>query len=34
MRRVAVVGRGLDLVDKAEGQDFYPPQSLQALALA
>ena len=24
---------GLDFVDKAEGQDYYPPQSLQALAL-
>ena len=34
VRRVAVVGPGLDFVDKAEGQDFYPPQSLQALALA
>ncbi len=33
VRRVAVVGPGLDFVDKAEGQDFYPPQSLQALAL-
>jgi hypothetical protein len=34
VRRVAVVGPGLDFVDKAEGQDFYPPQSLQSLALA
>jgi len=34
VRRVAVVGPGPDFVDKAEGQDFYPPQSLQALALA
>jgi len=34
VRRVAVVGPGLDFVDKAEGQDFYPPQSLQGLALA
>ncbi len=34
VRRVAVVGPGLDFVDKAEGQDFYPPQSLQAIALA
>ena len=33
VRRVAVVGPGLDFVDKAEGQDYYPPQSLQALAL-
>lgn len=34
VRRVAVVGPGLDFVDKAEGQDFYPPQSLQSLAVA
>jgi SAM-dependent methyltransferase len=34
VRRVAVVGPGLDLVEKAEGQDYYPPQSLQCLALA
>src|SRR6185436_2192144 len=34
VRRVAVVGPGLDFVDKAEGQDFYPPQSMQSLALA
>jgi hypothetical protein len=34
VRRVALVGPGLDFVDKAEGQDYYPPQSLQALALA
>ena len=34
VRRVAVVGPGLDFVEKAEGQDFYPPQSMQALALA
>jgi hypothetical protein len=34
VRRVAVVGPGLDFVEKAEGLDFYPPQSLQALALA
>ena len=34
VRRVAVVGPGLDFVEKAEGFDFYPPQSLQALALA
>ena len=34
VRRVAVVGPGLDFVEKAEGQDFYPPQSLQCLALA
>lgn len=34
VRRVAVVGPGLDLVEKAEGQDYYPPQSLQCLAVA
>ena len=34
IRRVAVLGPGLDFVEKAEGQDFYPPQSMQALALA
>ena len=28
------MGPGLDFVEKAEGQDFYPPQSMQALALA
>lgn len=33
IHRVAVVGPGLDFVDKAEGHDYYPPQSLQALAL-
>ena len=34
VHRVAIVGPGLDFVEKAEGQDFYPPQSMQALALA
>jgi hypothetical protein len=34
VHRVAVIGPGLDFVEKAEGQDFYPPQSLQCLALA
>ncbi len=33
VHRVAIVGPGLDFVEKAEGQDFYPPQSMQALAL-
>jgi len=33
IRRVAVVGPGLDFVDKAEGHDFYPPQTLQPFAL-
>ena len=31
---MAIVGPGFDFVEKAEGQDFYPPQSMQALALA
>ena len=31
--RVAVVGPGLDNVDKDEGFDHYPPQSLQPFAL-
>jgi hypothetical protein len=29
VRRVAVIGPGLDLTDKAEGYDFYPPQTMQ-----
>jgi hypothetical protein len=29
VRRVAIVGPGLDVADKQEGFDFYPPQSLQ-----
>jgi hypothetical protein len=33
VRRVAVVGPGLDFVDKNEGHDFYPPQSLQPFAI-
>ena len=32
-RRVAVVGPGLDVVDKQEGYDFYPPQTIQPFAL-
>jgi SAM-dependent methyltransferase len=31
--RVAIVGPGLDFVDKDEGYDFYPPQSLQPFAV-
>jgi len=31
--RVAVVGPGLDFVDKEEGFDFYPQQSLQPFAI-
>jgi len=33
VRRVAIVGPGLDFVDKDEGQDYYPPQSLQPFAI-
>ena len=33
VRRVAIVGPGLDFADKDEGHDFYPPQSLQPFAL-
>ena len=33
IRHVAIVGPGLDFVDKAEGHDFYPPQTLQPFAL-
>jgi hypothetical protein len=33
VRRVAVIGPGLDFTDKAEGYDFYLPQSTQPLAL-
>jgi SAM-dependent methyltransferase len=33
VRRVALVGPGLDFTDKAEGYDFYPPQTIQPFAL-
>jgi hypothetical protein len=33
VRRVAIVGPGLDVADKQEGYDFYPPQTLQPFAL-
>jgi hypothetical protein len=33
VRRVAVVGPGLDFVDKQNGYDFYPPQTIQPFAL-
>ena len=32
--RIAIVGPGLDFTDKAEGYDFYPPQTIQPFALA
>jgi hypothetical protein len=34
VERVAVVGPGLDFVDKAQGYDFYPVQMIQPFALA
>jgi hypothetical protein len=33
IRRVAVVGPGLEFVDKQSGYDFYPPQIIQPFAL-
>jgi hypothetical protein len=33
VRRVAVVGPGLDFVNKMEGYDFYPPQTIQPFAV-
>ena len=33
IRRVAIVGPGLDFTDKAEGYDLYPPQTIQPFAL-
>jgi len=33
VRRVAVVGPGLDFVNKEAGNDFYPPQSIQPFAV-
>jgi SAM-dependent methyltransferase len=33
IRRVALVGPGLDFTDKAEGYDFYPQQTIQPFAL-
>lgn len=33
VRRVAVVGPGLDFSNKADGYDFYPQQTIQPLAL-
>ena len=34
VNRIAIVGPGLDFVDKQEGFDFYVPQSLQPFTLA
>lgn len=33
VRRVAIIGPGLDVVDKEEGYDFYPPQTIQPFAV-
>jgi len=33
VRRVAIVGPGLDFTDKREGYDFYPQQTLQSFAV-
>lgn len=33
IRKVAIVGPGLDFVNKQEGADFYPPQSTQPFAV-
>ncbi len=33
VRRVAIIGPGLDFTDKAEGFDFYPQQSIQPFAV-
>jgi SAM-dependent methyltransferase len=33
VRRVAIVGPGLDVIDKQEGYDFYPPQTIQPFAV-
>lgn len=34
IRRIGIVGPGLDFTDKQDGYDFYPQQSLQPFALA
>jgi hypothetical protein len=33
LRKVAVIGPGLDFTDKASGYDFYPEQTIQPFAL-
>ena len=33
LRHVGLVGPGLEMTNKADGQDFYPPQTLQPFAL-
>jgi hypothetical protein len=34
VRRVALVGPGLDFINKADGHDFYPEQSIQPFTIA
>jgi hypothetical protein len=33
IRRVAIIGPGLDFVNKEEGVDFYPTQTIQPFAV-
>ena len=33
IRRIAIIGPGLDFTDKQEGYDFYPQQSIQPFAI-
>ena len=33
VRRVAIVGPGLDFINKADGHDFYPEQTIQPFAI-
>jgi len=33
VRRVAIIGPGLDFTDKQDGYDFYPPQTIQPFAI-
>lgn len=33
VRRVAIIGPGLDFSDKLDGYDFYPPQTIQPFAV-
>src|SRR5262249_38696417 len=33
IRRVAIIGPGLDFTDKSEGYDFYPVQTIQPFAI-
>jgi len=33
VRRVGIIGPGLDFTDKQEGYDFYPPQTVQPFAV-